>query len=209
MSLQTGVTVNPSQDCQPHRRELSFCLILLRFWVSILGPQNDAPRGPKPLKVMSSATPLAPSSLTVPTSSHPYSARYPGSWGRCQLAGLGLSFLRNSGGPQLDAQGGCWSSRVWQAWKVEEEGPPHALGPGRQPTDVIFIPGNIRVLCRLRPGTPSSLVSSEPGPSGTVTTCYRGRQRRFHLDWVFSPEASQEEVMPHPCACAGLPSYCP
>uniref|UniRef100_A0A452QQ04 Kinesin-like protein n=1 Tax=Ursus americanus TaxID=9643 RepID=A0A452QQ04_URSAM len=73
-------------------------------------------------------------------------------------------------------------------------GPSHALGPGRQPTDVIFIPGNIRVLCRLRPGTPSSLVSSEPGPSGTVTTCYRGRQRRFHLDWVFSPEASQEEV---------------
>lgn len=50
------------------------------------------------------------------------------------------------------------------------------------------------MLCRLRPGTPSSLVSSEPGPSGTVTTCYRGRQRRFRLDWVFSPEASQEEV---------------
>lgn len=60
---------------------------------------------------------------------------------------------------------------------------------------MISLPGNIRVLCRLRPGTPSSLVSSEPGPSGTVTTCYRGRQRRFRLDWVFSPEASQEEVM--------------
>uniref|UniRef100_A0A8C2VF13 Kinesin-like protein n=1 Tax=Chinchilla lanigera TaxID=34839 RepID=A0A8C2VF13_CHILA len=53
---------------------------------------------------------------------------------------------------------------------------------------------NIRVLCRLRPGTPSSLVSVEPGPGGTVTTCYRGRQRRFCLDWVFPPDASQEEV---------------
>uniref|UniRef100_A0A8C9M9V6 Kinesin family member C2 n=1 Tax=Panthera tigris altaica TaxID=74533 RepID=A0A8C9M9V6_PANTA len=72
--------------------------------------------------------------------------------------------------------------------------PLHASGRGRQPTDLISIPGNIRVLCRLRPGTPSSLVSLEPGPSGTVTTCYRGRQRRFRLDWVFSPEASQEEV---------------
>ncbi|XP_034524699.1 kinesin-like protein KIFC2 isoform X1 [Ailuropoda melanoleuca] len=71
----------------------------------------------------------------------------------------------------------------------EQRGPPTGC-PGR----LLELKGNIRVLCRLRPGTPSSLVSSEPGPSGTVTTCYRGRQRRFHLDWVFSPEASQEEV---------------
>nr|XP_035961675.1 kinesin-like protein KIFC2 isoform X2 [Halichoerus grypus] len=71
----------------------------------------------------------------------------------------------------------------------EQQGPPTGC-PGR----LLELKGNIRVLCRLRPGTPSSLVSSEPGPSGTVTTCYRGRQRRFRLDWVFSPEASQEEV---------------
>lgn len=70
---------------------------------------------------------------------------------------------------------------------------------------VISTPGNIRVLCRLRPGTPSSLVSSEPGPGGTVTTCYRGHQRRFHLDWVFPPDASQEEVMLGPHTCAALP----
>ncbi|XP_045633274.1 kinesin-like protein KIFC2 isoform X2 [Ursus americanus] len=73
----------------------------------------------------------------------------------------------------------------------EQRGPPTGC-PGR----LLELKGNIRVLCRLRPGTPSSLVSSEPGPSGTVTTCYRGRQRRFHLDWVFSPEASQEEGPP-------------
>uniref|UniRef100_A0A8C0L452 Kinesin-like protein n=1 Tax=Canis lupus dingo TaxID=286419 RepID=A0A8C0L452_CANLU len=71
----------------------------------------------------------------------------------------------------------------------EQQRPPTGC-PGR----LLELKGNIRVLCRLRPGTPSSLVSSEPGPSGTVTTCYRGRQRRFRLDWVFSPEASQEEV---------------
>ncbi|GAB5584345.1 kinesin-like protein KIFC2 isoform X3 [Prionailurus iriomotensis] len=70
----------------------------------------------------------------------------------------------------------------------EQQGPPTGC-PGR----LLELKGNIRVLCRLRPGTPSSLVSLEPGPSGTVTTCYRGRQRRFRLDWVFSPEASQEE----------------
>ncbi|XP_029778927.1 kinesin-like protein KIFC2 isoform X2 [Suricata suricatta] len=71
----------------------------------------------------------------------------------------------------------------------EQQGPPTGC-PGR----LLELKGNIRVLCRLRPGTPSSLVSLEPGPSGTVTTCYRGRQRCFRLDWVFSPEASQEEV---------------
>ncbi|XP_035132926.1 kinesin-like protein KIFC2 isoform X1 [Callithrix jacchus] len=70
-----------------------------------------------------------------------------------------------------------------------QEGPPAGC-PGRLPE----LKGNIRVLCRLRPGTPSSLVSVEPGPGGTVTTCYRGRHRRFRLDWVFPPDASQEEV---------------
>lgn len=77
----------------------------------------------------------------------------------------------------------------------------HTSGPRRQPLDLISTPGNIRVLCRLRPGTPSSLVSLEPGPGGTVTTCYRGHQRRFRLDWVFPPHASQEEVMLHPWIC--------
>lgn len=69
-----------------------------------------------------------------------------------------------------------------------------ASGLKRRSADLIPTAGNIRVLCRLRPGTPCSLVSVEAGPGGTVTTCYRGRQRRFHLDWVFSPDASQEEV---------------
>ncbi|XP_045716781.1 kinesin-like protein KIFC2 isoform X2 [Phyllostomus hastatus] len=71
----------------------------------------------------------------------------------------------------------------------EQLGPPTGC-PGR----LLELKGNIRVLCRLRPGTPSSLVSSEPGPGGTVTTCYRGHQHRFRLDWVFPPDASQEEV---------------
>ena len=85
----------------------------------------------------------------------------------------------------------------------------HASGSGRQPPDLISTPGNIRVLCRLRPGTPSSLVSLEPGPGGTVTTCYRGHQRRFRLDWVFPPHASQEEVMLHPFTCVACHSEFP
>ncbi|XP_007954296.1 kinesin-like protein KIFC2, partial [Orycteropus afer afer] len=71
----------------------------------------------------------------------------------------------------------------------EQQGPPVGY-PGR----LLELKGNIRVLCRLRPGTPCGLVSTEPGPGGIVTTCYRGRQRRFRLDWVFPPDASQEEV---------------
>ena len=65
------------------------------------------------------------------------------------------------------------------------------------------------MLCRLRPGTPSSLVSLEPGPGGTVTTCYRGHQRRFRLDWVFPPHASQEEVMFHPWICVSQIPWSP
>ncbi|XP_008832634.1 kinesin-like protein KIFC2 isoform X8 [Nannospalax galili] len=72
-----------------------------------------------------------------------------------------------------------------------QQGPPTGC-PGR----LLELRGNIRVLCRLRPAgsTPSSLVSLEPGQGGTITTCYRGRQRRFRLDWVFPPDTSQEEV---------------
>lgn len=65
------------------------------------------------------------------------------------------------------------------------------------------------MLCRLRPGTPSSLVNSEPGPGGTVTTCYRGHRHRFRLDWVFPPDASQEEVMLYPYSCVDPPLESP
>lgn len=67
--------------------------------------------------------------------------------------------------------------------------------------------GNIRVLCRVRPaeGIPSSLVSMEPGQGGTITTCYRGRQHRFRLDWVFPPDASQEEVTANFASVLTLP----
>lgn len=34
---------------------MSFSLVVLRSWVSILGPQNAARRGPEPLRVMFSA----------------------------------------------------------------------------------------------------------------------------------------------------------
>ncbi|XP_037588364.1 kinesin-like protein KIFC2 isoform X3 [Cebus imitator] len=112
------------------------------------------------------------------------------------LRGLVSTFTQSCQGSLSEARGqvswalGALSSGGPGTQLPEGQQGPPAGCPGRLPE----LKGNIRVLCRLRPGTPSSLVSVEPGPGGTVTTCYRGRHRRFRLDWVFPPDASQEEV---------------
>ncbi|KAB1257931.1 Kinesin-like protein KIFC2 [Camelus dromedarius] len=127
------------------------------------------------------------------------------------LRGLVSTFTQSCQGSLSEARGQVsWALGALSAGGAgtkfqEAKQGPLAGCPGR----LLELKGNIRVLCRLRPGTPSSLVSLEPGPGGTVTTCYRGHQRRFRLDWVFPPHASQEEVMPHPCACADCPSESP
>lgn len=112
------------------------------------------------------------------------------------LRGLVSAFTQSCQGSLSEARGQV-------SWAL---GALSAGGPGPQPSEeprgsptgcpgrLLELKGNIRVLCRLRPGAPSSQVSAEPGPGGTVTTCYRGRQRRFRLDWVFPPDAGQEEV---------------
>ncbi|XP_057592739.1 kinesin-like protein KIFC2 isoform X2 [Hippopotamus amphibius kiboko] len=112
------------------------------------------------------------------------------------LRGLVSTFTQSCQGSLREARGQVsWALGALSAGGAgtqlpeAQQGPPIGC-PGR----LLELKGNIRVLCRLRPGTPSSLVSLEPGPGGTVTTCYRGHQRRFHLDWVFPPHASQEEV---------------
>ncbi|XP_016072129.1 PREDICTED: kinesin-like protein KIFC2 isoform X2 [Miniopterus natalensis] len=112
------------------------------------------------------------------------------------LRGLVSTFTQSCQGSLSEAQGQVsWAlgaisaSGAGTQLPEEQQGPPTGC-----PGQLLELKGNIRVLCRLRPGTPSSLVSSEPGPGGTVTTCYRGHQRRFRLDWVFPPDASQEEV---------------
>ncbi|ELK11757.1 Kinesin-like protein KIFC2 [Pteropus alecto] len=112
------------------------------------------------------------------------------------LRGLVSTFTQSCQGSLSEARGQVsWALGALSASGAgtqlpqEQQGPPSGC-PGR----LLELKGNIRVLCRLRPGTPSSLVSSEPGPGGTVTTCYRGHQHRFRLDWVFPPDASQEEV---------------
>lgn len=111
------------------------------------------------------------------------------------LRGLVSTFTQSCQGSLSEARGqvswalGALSAGGAGSQLPEEQGPP----TGCQER-LLELKGNIRVLCRLRPGTPSSLLSVEPGPRGTVTTCYRGRQRRFCLDWVFPPDASQEEV---------------
>ncbi|XP_010628791.1 kinesin-like protein KIFC2 isoform X3 [Fukomys damarensis] len=112
------------------------------------------------------------------------------------LRGLVSTFTQSCQGSLSEARGQV----SWALGALSAEGagtqPPdeHQASPTGCQGRLLELKGNIRVLCRLRPGTPSSLVSVEPGPGGTVTTCYRGRQRRFCLDWVFPPDASQEEV---------------
>lgn len=112
------------------------------------------------------------------------------------LRGLVSTFTQSCQGSLSEARGQVtWALGALSASEAGtplpegQQGPPAGC-PGR----LLELRGNIRLLCRLRPGTPSSLVSVEPGRRGTVTTCYRGRQRCFRLDWVFAPDASQEEV---------------
>ncbi|XP_010835886.1 PREDICTED: kinesin-like protein KIFC2 [Bison bison bison] len=112
------------------------------------------------------------------------------------LRGLVSTFTQSCQGSLSEAQGQV----SWALGALSADGAGSQLTEARQGPlpgcsgRLLELKGNIRVLCRLRPGTPSSLVSLEPGPGGTVTTCYRGHQRRFRLDWVFPPHASQEEV---------------
>ncbi|XP_059730296.1 kinesin-like protein KIFC2 isoform X8 [Bos taurus] len=118
------------------------------------------------------------------------------------LRGLVSTFTQSCQGSLSEAQGQV----SWALGALSADGAGSQLAEARQGPlpgcsgRLLELKGNIRVLCRLRPGTPSSLVSLEPGPGGTVTTCYRGHQRRFRLDWVFPPHASQEEGPPCPRA---------
>ncbi|XP_012980631.1 kinesin-like protein KIFC2 isoform X2 [Mesocricetus auratus] len=114
------------------------------------------------------------------------------------LRGLVSTFTQSCQGSLSEAQGQVsWALGALSAGGARnqlseaQQGPPTGCS-GR----LLELKGNIRVLCRLRPaeGTPSSPVSVEPGQGGTIATCYRGRQHRFRLDWVFPPDASQEEV---------------
>ncbi|XP_005395949.1 PREDICTED: kinesin-like protein KIFC2 isoform X1 [Chinchilla lanigera] len=112
------------------------------------------------------------------------------------LRGLVSTFTQSCQGSLSEARGQVsWALGALSAGGSGTQLPDeHQGSPTGCQGRLLELKGNIRVLCRLRPGTPSSLVSVEPGPGGTVTTCYRGRQRRFCLDWVFPPDASQEEV---------------
>ncbi|XP_008832631.1 kinesin-like protein KIFC2 isoform X3 [Nannospalax galili] len=113
------------------------------------------------------------------------------------LRGLVSNFTQSYQGSLSEAQGQVsWALGALSAGGAGTQVPEGQQGPPTGcPGRLLELRGNIRVLCRLRPAgsTPSSLVSLEPGQGGTITTCYRGRQRRFRLDWVFPPDTSQEE----------------
>ncbi|XP_031203551.1 kinesin-like protein KIFC2 isoform X3 [Mastomys coucha] len=114
------------------------------------------------------------------------------------LRGLVSTFTQSCQGSLSEAQGQVsWALGALSAGKAKTQPPEgHQAPPTGCSGRLLELKGNIRVLCRLRPaeGKPSSLVSMEPGQGGTITTCYRGRQHRFRLDWVFPQDASQEEV---------------
>lgn len=114
------------------------------------------------------------------------------------LRGLVSTFTQSCQGSLSEAQGQVsWALGALSAGKARTQLPEgHQAPPTGCSGRLLELKGNIRVLCRLRPaeGKPSSLVSVEPGQGGSITTCYRGRQHRFRLDWVFPQDASQEEV---------------
>ncbi|XP_008569976.1 PREDICTED: kinesin-like protein KIFC2, partial [Galeopterus variegatus] len=112
------------------------------------------------------------------------------------LRGLVSTFTQSCQGSLSEARGQVsWALGALSAGGTGTQLPEGQQGaPAGCPGRPLELKGNIRVLCRLRPGTLSSFLSVDPGPRGTITTCYRGRQRRFRLDWVFPPDASQEEV---------------
>ncbi|XP_048214325.1 kinesin-like protein KIFC2 isoform X2 [Perognathus longimembris pacificus] len=112
------------------------------------------------------------------------------------LRGLVSTFTQSCQGSLSEAQGQVsWALGALSSERAVSQHPEgHQRPPTGCPGRLLELKGNIRVLCRLRPGTSSSLMNLEPGPGGSITTCYRGRQRRFCLDWVFPPDASQEEV---------------
>ncbi|XP_051827226.1 kinesin-like protein KIFC2 [Antechinus flavipes] len=112
------------------------------------------------------------------------------------LRGLVIAFTQNYQGALKEAQGQvCWalgelSASHWGRRVPEKRKKPRRAYHGR----LLELKGNIRVLCRLKPGSPGNLLNVNPGPGGTITANYRGRQRHFRLDRVFPPDATQEEV---------------
>ncbi|XP_055981272.1 kinesin-like protein KIFC2 [Sorex fumeus] len=130
------------------------------------------------------------------------------------LRGLVSTFTQSWQGSLSEAQGQVsWALGALSAGGAGTQLPAEQQRPSPGcPGRLLELKGNIRVLCRLRPGMPSGLVNAEPGPGGTISTCYRGRHRRFRLDWVFPPDASQEEVFrelePAVLSCLGGYNVC-
>ena len=63
-------------------------------------------------------------------------------------------------------------------------------------------PGNIRVLCRVKPVLKedqheegqSVVVTTDPNNESALSVMNKGKGRAFELDKVFHPQATQEEV---------------
>lgn len=65
-----------------------------------------------------------------------------------------------------------------------------------------FPPGNIRVLCRVKPVLKEDqheegqavVVTTDPHNESALTVLSKGKAKNFELDKVFHPQATQDEV---------------
>ena len=66
----------------------------------------------------------------------------------------------------------------------------------------VYIPGNIRVFCRVRPSIKedgsaagaATVVTYDDDDDSIVNVLHKGRVQGFELDRVFQPEVSQQQV---------------
>lgn len=71
------------------------------------------------------------------------------------------------------------------------------------PVETVWLPGNIRVLCRVKPVLKedqheegqSVVVTTDPHNESALNVVNKGKGRVFELDKVFHPQATQVEVM--------------
>lgn len=92
-----------------------------------------------------------------------------------------------------------WSSKVGGGKQLSER-------QVRSASTALFLwpPGNIRVLCRVKPVLKedqheeghSVVVTTDPNNESCLSVLSKGKSRVFEMDKVFQPQAAQEEVPP-------------
>lgn len=93
-----------------------------------------------------------------------------------------------------------WSLKVWTDKEIKSTA--DKKNPAVSTTG-LFLLGNIRVLCRVKPVLKedqceegqSVVVTTDPNNESSLTVLSKGKGRIFEMDKVFHPQATQEEVV--------------